>query len=106
VGDIVRLDEGDVVPADCVVMTLTDDEMLVDVRNITGEERARSITGMNNTAPAVKLYFGGQVLQGSGTCVVTAIGSSTLLAKLIREKKFPPKENVLDGDEDEGIALV
>jgi magnesium-transporting ATPase (P-type) len=106
VGDIVRLDEGDVVPADCVVMTLADDEMLVDVRNITGEERARSITGTNNTAPAVKLYFGGQVLQGSGTCVVTAIGSSTLLAKLIREKKFPPKENVLDGDEDEGIALV
>ena len=107
VGDIVQLDEGDVVPADCVLLTLADHEMLVDLRNITGEERARSISSLNNTAPSVKLYYGGQVLQGSGTCVVTAIGSSTLLAKIIRERKFPPKENILEGEEEvHGIDLV
>ena len=108
VGDIIRLEEGDVVPADCFLLTLADEEMLVDLRNITGEVRARSITDVNNTASIIKLYYGGQILQGSGTCAVTAIGSSTLLAKLIREKKFPPKENVLGDEEGElhGIALI
>ena len=108
VGDIIRLEEGDVVPADCFLLTLAEEEMLVDLRNITGEVRARSISNVNNTSPTIKLYYGGQVLQGSGTCVVTAIGSSTLLAKLIREKKFPPIENVLGDEEAElhGIALI
>jgi magnesium-transporting ATPase (P-type) len=50
------------------------------------------------------LYMGGKVVQGSGTAVITAIGPNTLLAKLIREKRFPPKESVLEA-EDTGIAL-
>jgi magnesium-transporting ATPase (P-type) len=107
-GDIVRLAEGDIVPADCVVLTLQDDEMLVDVRNITGESKVRSIKPAGDDAPAVKLFYGGHVLQGSAMCVVTAVGSSTLLAKLIRKKKFPPKDLVdLEEDsEEDSIALV
>jgi magnesium-transporting ATPase (P-type) len=107
-GDIIRLEEGDVVPADCVVLQVGDDEneeeMLVELRTITGDDRLRSIGSTNNDVATTLLYMGGKVVQGSGTAVITAIGPNTLLAKLIREKRFPPKEPVIEV-EDTGIAL-
>jgi magnesium-transporting ATPase (P-type) len=107
-GDILRLEEGDVVPADCVVLTVMNDmDMLVDVKGITGEDKPRVVTSEDGPA---KLYYGGHVVQGSAVAVVTAIGPQTLLATLIREGRFPPKDNVVEGrDEDDveqGISLV
>ena len=100
-GDIIRLEEGDVVPADCAVLEVLEEELLVELKGVTGEERPRSIT---RDAPLTTLYMGGKVVQGGGTAVITAIGSNTLLAKLIQEKRFPPREPVLEAEET-GIAL-
>lgn len=101
-GDIIRLEEGDTVPADCIVLNVEGEsnELLVDVRSVVGDDQLRSCTG---TDP-VKLYLGSTVVQGSATAVVNAIGPNTLLAKLIREKRFPPKEPVLE--DEVGIAMT
>lgn len=110
-GDVIRIEEGDVVPADCVLVQLTssstttnsgDEEFLVDLRPITGEERLKSITSANfsesSSGSLPKLYMGGKVVQGGATAVITTIGPNTLLAKLIAEKRFPPKEEILLSD--------
>jgi len=120
-GDIVRLEEGDVVPADCVVLQLeSDTELLVDHRLVTGEEKPRGAPqnfDKEGTKPT-QLFWGGQVVQGTAVAVATAVGSNTLVAGLIREKRFPPKGNVLeagdaimmtgsmDEDEEAGISLM
>lgn len=109
-GDVIRIEEGDVVPADCILVELSsaDEELLVDLRPITGEERLKSITSttMNSPKGLPKLYMGGKVVQGGATAVICATGPDTLLAKLIQEKKFPPKEDILlDDSTDGGIAM-
>jgi magnesium-transporting ATPase (P-type) len=104
-GDVIRLEEGDIVPADCVVVAVHDDtELLVDVRAVAGDERLRSASA-GGCEGKVKLYLGAHVVQGSATAVITAIGSNTLLATLIQEGRFPPKEIVVE-DEVEGISLT
>ena len=93
-GDIIRMEEGDVVPADCVVLDLTTSmdcqELLVDVRGITAEEKPRSakrvarkttnMTDSNNSSnnveevmvvQPVQLYWGGTVVQGGCIAVVS-----------------------------------
>ncbi|KAI2497614.1 E1-E2 ATPase [Fragilaria crotonensis] len=101
-GDIIKVMEGDIVPADCVLLTLLEGEILVDMRIITGEDSPRSIVELENK-PSPRLYYGGRVLQGSAVAVVVSIGPNTLLASLIRQKNFPPKQNVLneEGDDEE-----
>ena len=42
-GDVLRLEEGDVVPADVVVLSVTSHDLLVDVHGITGQEKPRVI---------------------------------------------------------------
>ena len=66
----------------------------------------------------MQLFWGGTVVQGSGLAIVTAVGMQTFVAGLIRDKRFPPTENVLSpkeentvtatgsGGEDEGISLI
>ena len=116
VGDIVRLVEGDVVPADCTVIslgmdhvdatTIVDEEnnntastngsnsmmdMTVDSHLITGEIKPRLISNQSNgTVNDLKtLYYGSRILEGACIAVVTATGGRTILAKLIREGRFP-----------------
>eukprot|EP00525_Craspedostauros_australis_P007001 CAMPEP_0198112700 /NCGR_PEP_ID=MMETSP1442-20131203/4507_1 /TAXON_ID= /ORGANISM="Craspedostauros australis, Strain CCMP3328" /LENGTH=206 /DNA_ID=CAMNT_0043769567 /DNA_START=809 /DNA_END=1429 /DNA_ORIENTATION=- len=107
-GDVIRIEEGDIIPADCVLLEVDgDDELLVDARSVTGEDKHRSATASKLEAGVlVSLYMGGRVVQGCGTALITAIGVNTLLARLIKENRFPPTENMLQAEEDEGIALV
>ena len=122
-GDIIRLEEGDQVPADCIVLSVegsngnTEEELLVDMRAVTGEDKPRSSKENDNSQhPALQLYWGGTVVQGAGIAIVTAIGEQTFVAGLIRDKRFPPKGNVLprletttgmaDEDTNEGISLM
>ena len=104
-GDILRLEEGDIVPADCAVLTVDGLDVLVDLHGVTGEEKPRVITEEDGPA---KLYYGGHVLQGSCVAVATAVGPNTLLAKLIQEGRFPPRETIVDEDDDaeQGISLI
>ena len=121
-GDVIRLEEGDIVPADCVVLSLQSSaELLVDHRSVTGEEKPRSAhyVGKERFAQPTQLFWGGQVVQGSALAVATAVGSSTLVASLIGDGRFPPKSNVLEAnelvlstedvdnpDEEAGISLI
>jgi hypothetical protein len=107
-GDIVKVMEGDIVPADCVLLSLLEGEIVVDMRTVTGEDNPRSIVEIGEKCPPL-LYYGGRILQGSATAVVVAIGPNMLVASLIRQKMFPPKKNVLLGegeDEETGISLM
>eukprot|EP00555_Chaetoceros_dichaeta_P004515 CAMPEP_0198267584 /NCGR_PEP_ID=MMETSP1447-20131203/33714_1 /TAXON_ID=420782 /ORGANISM="Chaetoceros dichaeta, Strain CCMP1751" /LENGTH=192 /DNA_ID=CAMNT_0043958251 /DNA_START=138 /DNA_END=716 /DNA_ORIENTATION=+ len=141
VGDIIRLNAEDIVPADCIVLSLgmdhctsSDDdqdaedevtELVVDVRNITGEIRPKSITlskltdsrdnGNNTTGgktlsldSQVELYCGSYVLEGSAIAVVTHIGSDTTVARWMKEGKWPPEKKARNGcgDEDGMEALI
>lgn len=115
-GDIIRLEEGDIVPADCVVLSVDDVQMLVDGRYVTGEDKPRTCEKNPNTDTfkPVQLFMGSHVVQGSGEAVVTAVGPNTKLAGVIRENKFPPKVNLTEpcdidfADEypEAGISLV
>jgi E1-E2 ATPase len=107
-GDIVKVMEGDLVPADCVLLSLLEGEILVDMRTITGEDSAKSIVKIDEKIHT-RLYYGGRILQGSAIAVVVAIGPNTLLASLIRGKNFPPKSNVFSQvceDAEIGILLM
>lgn len=116
-GDIIRMEEGDIVPADCIVLSVEGDgDLLVDVRCVAGEDKPRSASPtLAGTIPPIQLFLGGRVVQGSGIAVVTAIGSKTLLASLIQENRFPPKDVVaasdikyatVGADEEVGISLM
>ncbi|CAB9517460.1 Sodium/potassium-transporting ATPase subunit alpha [Seminavis robusta] len=109
-GDIIRLEEGDIVPADCTVLSVDDGQMLVDGRYVTGEDKPRSCE--KKAFKPIQLFLGSHVVQGSGEAVVTAIGPNTKLATVIREKRFPPQTHMtdevcyLDEDPDSGISLA
>mmetsp|Transcript_6392 Transcript_6392/g.12787 ORF Transcript_6392/g.12787 Transcript_6392/m.12787 type:complete len:212 (-) Transcript_6392:146-781(-) len=114
-GDIIRLEEGDQVPADCIILSVEPNEILVDMRAVTGEDKPRSSKVVQGTQheQAMQLFWGGTVVQGSGIAIVTATGVHTFVAGLIRDKKFPPTENLLLAKEentvsaeDEGISLI
>jgi len=123
VGDIVRLVEGDVVPADCSVIslgmdrvdatTIVDEEnnntastngsnsmmdMTVDSHLITGEIKPRLISNQSKgiVNNLTTLYYGSRILEGACIAVVTATGSRVVLAKLIREGRFPPSTDLTD----------
>jgi E1-E2 ATPase len=102
-GDIIRIDEGDIVPADCIVLMLDNNstELLIDHRYVSGDDKPVSIknvfdpttttaTTEYNIDKITTLYWGGRVVLGSGIAVCIAVGPNTLVATLIQSKKFPP----------------
>lgn len=113
-GDIIRLEEGDIVSADCVVLALeSQSELLVDHRFVTGEDKPRSSVLLpGGEAQPVQLFWGGRVVQGCALAVVSATGPRTLVASLIHDKRFPPGDNILTGgegidvDDEAGISLI
>ena len=117
-GDIVRLNEGDIVPADVQVLNLgldfvndskldsvtsgsgsgSDDqdilglELIVDSSQIDGRKpQTVAVNENDGTVDAVQLYAGSVVLQGEAIAVVTNIGNDLMLSQLIRDGKWPPK---------------
>eukprot|EP01082_Thalassiosira_pseudonana_P006375 g5997.t1 g5997 contig20:590148-590985(+) len=120
-GDIVRLVEGDVIPADVVVISLGMDhvdatkivevgddatnndgdsslDMTVDSHFITGETKPRQVSNAaNGTVKSITtLYYGSRVLEGTCIALVTATGNQVLLARLISEGRWPPKGDLSD----------
>ena len=126
VGDIVRIHENDIVPADLKLLSLGPDlvadgeedleegnndcdvtELIVDASAIDGVVKPRTITmNRDGTVDAEELNCGSVVLQGEAIAVVTKVGKDVLLSRLIQGGKWPPKENkgwqaVNQDDEDE-----
>ena len=103
IGDVIRLEEGDIVPADCVIAfdNTHDDALLVDLRVVTGQSRPKQLNANEvGTRNQRTLLMGGTVVQGFATALVTATGTETVLGQLIKNGKFPPPENDGDADED------
>jgi E1-E2 ATPase/Cation transporter/ATPase, N-terminus len=105
-GDIIRLEEGDIVPADCLVLFLEPgcSELLVDHRLVTGQEKpvsaratsnSRHMSSSSNEPPGVsglvgiELFWGARVVLGSCMAICTAVGPQTTVARLIALKRFP-----------------
>lgn len=112
VGDVIRLEEGDIVPADCVIAVPIDgeDDLLVDLRVVTGQSRPKqfnnnsSNNNNNKTRNQRTLLLGGTVVQGRAKALVTAIGTETVLGQLIKTGKFPVPEK--EGDDDEESMMM
>lgn len=68
-GDIIKLSEGDLIPADCEV--LESKQFYVQESTLTGES-----VPLNKT-PKDKLFMGTESVQGQAICRVTETGSST-----------------------------
>jgi len=108
-GDILRIEEGDIVPADCVVLSLeSPSDLLVDHRSVTGEDKPRSSSAVNErgSAQPTRLFWGAHVVQGSAIAVATAIGPNTLVASLIRGKRFPPRDRILEAEANGCFAIA
>ena len=88
-GDVIKLAEGDIIPADGFVIEVISEELVVDFSGVTGEVKPRIAT-KGGGGDALKVCYGARVLQGSGLVQVTNIGQNTLLSKLMKSKKWPP----------------
>lgn len=117
-GDIIRLNAGDTVPADCTILSLgmskidevSEDDLLsveelaVDHKLIFGEKKPRTVNlNKDLTCPPRQLFCGGMVLGGSTIAVVTAVGNQTLLASLIRDGKWPVQGDISNQLSDETL---
>jgi len=115
VGDIVRVSEGDTVPADCILLSLgmehTSEDVVpespykandgenigltVDHNLVTGEEDLRTFSKRSDgTVPEGRILCGGKVTQGSGIAVVVAVGNKTVLGILIEQGKWPVSQDM------------
>ncbi len=87
-GDVVHLRAGDVVPADCRVLSA--DQLRANEAALTGESypRVKSPGLVSSTAPQSErtnsLFFGTHVVSGSGTALAVATGNTTVFGGISR----------------------
>jgi magnesium-transporting ATPase (P-type) len=110
-GDVIRIAEGDIIPADCIALQLDDDELLVDHRLVSGNVKPVSIkklatSDMFNVSEVFTLYWGGRVVQGSGIAVCIAVGPNTHVAHLIQSKRFPLSPRTANSPLDETPSVI
>ena len=120
-GDIVRLNQGDIVPADVRLLNLGLEfvydgdsdgneneheqqyqesnqetpplELIVDTSQIDGAAKPQTISlNADGTVDAQELYAGSVVLQGGAIAVVAKVGREVLLSRLIKEGQWPPQQ--------------
>ena len=97
VGDIVLLNSGDRVPADCLLIEEMDmkvDERIYYPEKKDPQEKQASQDGGNNHLqnPDPILLAGSLIMEGSGKAVVLAVGKSTLREKELKEDIIPKDE--------------
>lgn len=99
--DIIRLYPGDRIPADCIIIQHCNnnndkEELLVDMKYITGDINIQSIRYNNNndssSSSNIILYCGGLIIHGTVIAIVIAIGLQTKMSQLIQFKQFPIKK--------------
>jgi E1-E2 ATPase len=115
-GDIIRILQGDVVPADCTVLKL----VLLDTtskaaakKELLVDHRWHQTNGSPTSNPS-NLYWGEQIVEGACLAVCTAIGPETKIAQYIRTRQFPLPDHVVVGgdvlgsaaEEMDGISLL
>lgn len=126
-GDIIRLSDGDIIPADVVVLSLGMDfvhvpeegedeeegaisnegfmveELVVDSSDVNGFTKPQivSLSAGSATIRNAELHAGSMVLQGSCIAVVTKTGSETMLANLMQKGEWPPQKQALMNEDGE-----
>lgn len=85
VGDIVMLDTGDEVPADCLLLEA--DNLIVNESSLTGETQANKTVDKrffdaNATYPSNEIFKGTIVIDGYGVAEVFRVGDSTEAGKV------------------------
>ena len=89
-GDIIVIEEGDYIPADCRLMEAIDLE--VDESLLTGESnpvpKRHDVVLPPNTIPSERvnmLYMGTYVVRGKGKAIVVATGMNTMVGRIAKE---------------------
>ena len=95
VGDIVHLAAGDMVPADARVLNAND--LFINESSLTGEsEPAEKFSApLPEAAKGVlknMVYMGSTVVSGSATCLVVAVGNSTMIGSIAKQLGAGPEE--------------
>ncbi len=98
VGDIVVLETGDKIPADCYI--ISSNHLTSDEASLTGESlpvnKVGNIIIENKTTPLAErvnmLFAGCYITTGSCECIVVAVGDNTELGKIANELKTPLKQ--------------
>lgn len=85
VGDIIQINTGDRIPADCVL--ISGNQLACDESNLTGEPMHILKTPVDSLEqPGLKtdcfLFGGASVMQGTGIAVVCAVGPNSMQGKL------------------------
>eukprot|EP00588_Corethron_pennatum_P013695 CAMPEP_0194269702 /NCGR_PEP_ID=MMETSP0169-20130528/3825_1 /TAXON_ID=218684 /ORGANISM="Corethron pennatum, Strain L29A3" /LENGTH=251 /DNA_ID=CAMNT_0039011449 /DNA_START=81 /DNA_END=836 /DNA_ORIENTATION=- len=102
-GDVVRIREGDIIPADLAVVctgsaaeehdgnsgwpvpSTADEELSVDHSHLAPSPRAKISTVASPTPDGdlAEVFYGGMVLHGAAVCVVTNLGVDTVYGRLM-----------------------
>ncbi|MEA4811686.1 MAG: HAD-IC family P-type ATPase [Anaerolineaceae bacterium] len=86
-GDVIKLESGDIVPADAVIMQSLN--LMVDETTFTGESipvtKTASATPENESDPQHLLLQGVNLISGNALAEVTATGTQTRLAKIAKK---------------------
>lgn len=102
VGDMVSVSVGDIIPADCTLISSKD--LLIDESTLTGESYPREKEPIDKKN---SLFMGTNVITGEGTAIVTATGSSTELGKISTHLVAPrPMTDFERGINGFGILLM
>lgn len=102
VGDLINLQTGDVVPADCV---LVDGKCEVDESSVTGESDALKMVSLATAwkgykndveeVPSCLLVSGSKLLSGLGKAIVTAVGENSRYGKTMMSLSGEPENTPL-----------
>ncbi len=95
VGDIVHLAAGDMVPADARVLTAND--LFINESSLTGESEpaekiAAPLPEVSKGVLKNMVYMGSTVVSGSATCLVAAVGNSTMIGSIAKQLGAAPEE--------------
>lgn len=90
VGDIIYLEPGDLVPADCGI--ITEDYVITDESMISGE--SENINKSLNTDPI--LISGTYVIEGSAKAIVLRVGTESTKGKIIQDMNLKEKKTPLE----------
>ncbi|MHB1710884.1 MAG: HAD-IC family P-type ATPase, partial [Acidimicrobiales bacterium] len=96
-GDVLELESGDVVPADCRILEA--DSCETDESALTGEpypvvKHAAPVPGASVADRSCMLYEGATVVNGTALAVVVAIGDETEVGRSLADAPAPPPSGV------------
>mmetsp|Transcript_3408 Transcript_3408/g.7612 ORF Transcript_3408/g.7612 Transcript_3408/m.7612 type:complete len:412 (-) Transcript_3408:205-1440(-) len=101
VGDIVYIEENEIVPADCRILSCSEDLSIqaFEVTEITlpasaslGNPRDSFLESRNI------LYTGSQIISGHARAIVVSTGRQTVMGSLVKMGLWPPSDHARSGD--------